>query len=49
MKEMRDWFASRSLRERRLILVMLGLAAVTLVWAAIILPVRNGLSSSRER
>ncbi len=49
MKELRDWFASRSLRERRLILVMLGLAAVTLVWAAIILPVRNGLSSSRER
>ena len=49
MTPLKEWFAGRSLRERRLILVMLGLAAVTLVWAAIILPVRNGLSSSRER
>lgn len=49
MKELRDWFAGRSLRERRLILVMLGLAAVTLVWAAVIMPVRNGLSSTRAR
>ena len=49
MKDVRDWFAARSLRERRLILVMLGLAAVTLVWATIILPVRNGLSSARTR
>lgn len=43
------WFAGRSLRERRLILVMLALAVVTIVWAGVILPVRNGLSSSRER
>lgn len=49
MNELRSWFAGRSLRERRLILVMIALAAVTLVWAAIILPVRNGLSASRAR
>lgn len=49
MKELRAWFAARSLRERRLILVMLGLAAVTLVWAGVIRPVRDGLSSSRAR
>ena len=49
MNQISEWFAGRSPRERRLILVMLGLAAVTLVWAAIILPVRNGLSSSRAR
>jgi general secretion pathway protein M len=49
VNELRTWFAGRSLRERRLLLVMAGLAAVTLLWATIILPVRNGLSSSRER
>lgn len=45
----RSWFAGRSLRERRLILVMLALLAVTIVWGGIILPVRDGLSSARER
>lgn len=49
MNELRRWFEARSLRERRLLLAMLGLAAVTLVWAGVILPVRNGLSASRER
>ena len=49
MKPLTDWYQARSLRERRLILAMLALAAVTLVWAGIILPVRNGLSSSRAR
>lgn len=49
MKPVTDWFQARSLRERRLILAMLALAAVTIVWAGIILPVRNGLSSSRAR
>ncbi|WP_447412411.1 type II secretion system protein GspM, partial [Clostridium perfringens] len=33
----------------RLILVMLGLTALTLVWAGIVRPVRDGLSSARER
>lgn len=46
---LRAWFDARSLRERRLILVMLALAVVTILWAGIIRPVRNGLSDSRER
>jgi general secretion pathway protein M len=49
VKEVRAWFAGRSLRERRLILVMLALAVLTVFWAGLILPVRNGISSSRER
>lgn len=43
------WFAARSLRERRLILTMLGLLGVTIVWAGLIMPVRDGLSSTRAR
>jgi general secretion pathway protein M len=42
------WFDARSLREKRLILAMLALAAVTLVWAAA-LPLRNAVSSARTR
>lgn len=49
MTGLRAWFDGRSLRERRLILVMLGLAALTLLWAGIVLPVTDGLSSSRQR
>lgn len=49
MSGIRTWFDGRSLRERRLLLVMGALAAVTLVWGVLILPVRNGLSSSRAR
>lgn len=43
------WFASRSLREQRLVLVMLALLVVTLLWAAIILPVTDSLSNARTR
>ncbi len=49
MTALRTWFAGRALRERRLILVMLALLVVTIVWGGIILPVRDGLSSARER
>ncbi len=49
MTSLRIWFAGRALRERRLILVMLALLVVTIVWGGIILPVRDGLSSARER
>ncbi|KTT73630.1 type II secretion system protein GspM [Sphingomonas endophytica] len=49
MNALKVWFDGRSPRERRLLLVMVALAIVTLVWGAIIVPVRNGLSSSRER
>lgn len=49
MSTLRTWFEARALRERRLILVMLALLALTIVWAGIIRPVRDGLSSARER
>ncbi|PZQ61100.1 MAG: general secretion pathway protein GspM [Sphingomonas taxi] len=49
MNNLKAWFDGRSLRERRLLLVMAALAAVTLLWGVLILPVRNGLSSSRAR
>jgi len=49
MTGLRVWFDTRSLREKRLILAMLALAALTLVWAGIIRPVGDGLSSARER
>lgn len=45
----RLWFAERSLREKRLLLVMAALAVLTFLWAAIIRPVSDGLSSARER
>ena len=47
MTALRAWYAARSLREQKLILAMLALAAVTLVWAGIVIPVRDGLSSAR--
>lgn len=49
MKGLIAWYAGRSLREKRLILVMLALLALTIVWAGIIRPVRDGLESTRER
>jgi general secretion pathway protein M len=49
MRGLRLWFDGRSLREKRLLLAMLALAALTLVWAGIVLPVTDGLSSSRQR
>jgi len=49
MSGLRAWFDARSLRERRLILVMLGLAAVTLAWAGILRPLNDGLAGARER
>ena len=45
----KSWFDGRSLREKRLLLAMAALAALTLLWAGIILPVTDALSSSRER
>lgn len=49
MNGVKAWFDARSPRERRLLLAMIALAVVTLIWAVMILPVRNGLSSSRAR
>lgn len=49
MTRLKLWFDGRSLRERRMILVMVALAVVTIVWGGIIRPVGDGLSSARER
>ena len=49
MTGLRAWFDGRSLREKRLLIVMTVLLAVTMVWAGVIRPVRDGLSSTRER
>lgn len=49
MTGLRGWFDERSLRERRLILVMLALLAVTVVWAGIIRPLDDALASARAR
>jgi general secretion pathway protein M len=49
IERFRLWFVGRSLRERRLLLVMFALLALTIVWAGIIRPVTDGLSSARER
>lgn len=49
MMGLRTWFATRSLREKRLLLVMAALAAITILWAGIVRPVGDGLSSARER
>jgi general secretion pathway protein M len=43
------WFASRSRRERHLILVMLALAALVLVWLLVLRPLGDALSAARER
>lgn len=44
-----NWFQARSLRERRLLIVMCALLVLTILWAGIIRPVRDGLESTRER
>lgn len=46
---LKRWFDGRSLREKRLLLVMAALAGLTLVWGGVIRPVSDSLSSARER
>jgi general secretion pathway protein M len=46
---LKRWFDTRSLREKRLLLVMAALAVLTLVWGGVIRPVTDSLSSARER
>lgn len=43
------WFAGRSVREQRMLMVMVALLVLTLFWVAIIRPMTDGLSSARER
>ncbi|WP_375404297.1 type II secretion system protein GspM [uncultured Sphingomonas sp.] len=49
MTALRAWFDGRSLRERRLLIAMLALAALTLAWAGVIRPVDDRLASARTR
>jgi general secretion pathway protein M len=49
MTAARIWFDARSLRERRLLLVMAALLVLVILWAGIIRPVGDGLSSARAR
>lgn len=49
MTAIRAWFDGRSLRERRMLIVMVALLAVVILWAGIIRPVDDGLSSARAR
>jgi general secretion pathway protein M len=42
-------FEQRSLREKRMLIVMAALALLTIVWGGIIRPVSDALSSARER
>jgi general secretion pathway protein M len=44
-----SWFNGRSLREKRLLLVMGALLAVTLVWYGVLRPIGDALSSERAR
>lgn len=43
------WFAERSLREKRLLLVAAALAILAILWGGVIRPVGDALSSERER
>ncbi|OYY69733.1 type II secretion system protein GspM [Sphingomonas sp. 28-63-12] len=45
----RLWFGALSLREKRLVLVAIGLAILTLFWFGLVRPVGDGLSDSRAR
>lgn len=43
------WFTDRSLREKRLIVVMLALLALTVIWFGVFRPLGDGLSAERQR
>jgi general secretion pathway protein M len=45
----RSWWAGRTLREQRLLLAMLGVAAIVLAWLLVIRPLGDPLSEAKER
>ncbi len=45
----RDWYGSRSLRERRLLLLMSAVALPLLIWLLIVRPVGNAYDAALER
>ncbi|HTU13349.1 MAG TPA: type II secretion system protein GspM [Allosphingosinicella sp.] len=44
-----SWWRERSLREQRLIQVMLGLAAIVLGWLLVVRPLLDGLDAAKTR
>lgn len=49
MSGLRAWYAGRSRREQRLLLVMVALAIVTALWGLVIRPFGDAMASARER
>lgn len=47
--DLRLWWEARSLRERRLLLVMFGLIALVLIWLLAIRPLSDALDAARTR
>ena len=45
----RDWYGSRSLRERRLLLLMTAVALPVLIWLLIVRPIANAYDAALER
>lgn len=48
-RPLRAWWAGRSLREQRLLIVMTALAALVLAWLLVIRPLGDALALARER
>jgi general secretion pathway protein M len=46
---MSEWWSQRSERERRLLLVMLGLLALVLGWLLVVRPLGDALDAAKER
>lgn len=44
-----SWWQARTVRERRLLLIMFGLFAVVAVWLAILQPLADGLDRAQRR
>ena len=49
MTELRAWWAVRSLREKRLLLVMVALLVGAIVWFGLLRPLNEALSEARRR
>ncbi len=45
----RQWWAARSLREQRLLVVMAALAALTVVWLGMLRPLSDARAEARKR
>ena len=43
------WFHARSLREKRLLVIMVALLGLTIIWLGLLRPLGDALSSERQR